>query len=46
MLPVYLTRIVLRDVPKKATLKDIAPLYPDATTLIIYNQTFPGSDYW
>ncbi|XP_032795025.2 U3 small nucleolar RNA-associated protein 25 [Daphnia magna] len=38
-------QIVVRDVPKKATLKELALLFPDANSVTLYNQTFPSSDY-
>ncbi|KAI9553530.1 hypothetical protein GHT06_021450 [Daphnia sinensis] len=38
-------QIVVRDVPKKATLKDLAELFPDAISVTLYRRTFPSSDY-
>lgn len=38
-------KVVLRDVPKCTTLNDIAPLFPDANTFVMYTDTFPDSKY-
>jgi hypothetical protein len=37
---------VLRDVPKEASLKDFASLFPDAFAVVIYKNTFPASKFW
>lgn len=42
----FINRIVVRDIPKKATLKELASLYPDANSVTLYHTTFPSSDYW
>ncbi|XP_057378440.1 neurofilament light polypeptide-like [Daphnia carinata] len=38
-------QIVVRDIPKKATLKELAQLFPDANSVTLFNKTFPTSDY-
>ncbi len=40
------SRVILRDVPKSVTLNDVAKTFPDATLFIMYEATFPASEYW
>lgn len=39
-------RVVLRDVPKDASIKDIASLFPEAVSYFLYDKTFPASKFW
>ncbi|XP_057378395.1 keratin, type II cytoskeletal 1-like [Daphnia carinata] len=38
-------QVVFRDVPKNVTIKDIADQFPDAVSFMLYNKTFPASNY-
>ncbi|XP_046657384.1 RGG repeats nuclear RNA binding protein B-like [Daphnia pulicaria] len=37
--------VVLRDVPKDATIKDISDQFPEAVSYYLYDKTFPASKY-
>lgn len=43
---IILLRVVLRDVPKEASLKDFVSQFPDANAVVIYKNTFPASKFW
>ncbi|KAI9553403.1 hypothetical protein GHT06_021306 [Daphnia sinensis] len=38
-------QVVLRDVPKDASIKDIASLFPEAVSYVLYDKTFPASKF-
>jgi hypothetical protein len=46
ILIILLLRVVLRDVPKEASLKDFVSQFPDANAVVIYKNTFPASKFW
>lgn len=42
---IYHDQVVLRDVPKDASIKDIASLFPEAVSYFLYDKTFPASKF-
>ncbi|XP_057378394.1 uncharacterized protein LOC130700368 [Daphnia carinata] len=38
-------QVVLRDVPKDASIKDFASLFPEAISYVLYDKTFPASKF-
>lgn len=38
-------QVVFRDVPKTVTIKEIAEQFPDAVSFMLYDKTFPASNY-